>query len=88
MDSPKLTANAQTVLERRYLMKDEQGSPIETAEGLFRRVAADIAAAELSSSGDAGLWEEKFYDSMVSLDFLPNSPTLMNAGRELQQLAA
>ena len=88
MDSPKLTANAQTVLERRYLKKDEQGSPIETAEDLFRRVAADIAAAELSSSGDAGLWEEKFYDSMVSLDFLPNSPTLMNAGRELQQLAA
>ncbi|MCZ6736554.1 MAG: adenosylcobalamin-dependent ribonucleoside-diphosphate reductase [Actinobacteria bacterium] len=88
MDSPKLTANAQTVLERRYLKKDEQGSPIETAEDLFHRVAADIAAAELSSSGDAGLWEEKFYDSMVSLDFLPNSPTLMNAGRELQQLAA
>lgn len=88
MDSPKLTPNAQTVLERRYLKKDEQGSPIETAEDLFRRVAADIAAAELSSSGDPGLWEEKFYDSMVSLDFLPNSPTLMNAGRELQQLAA
>ncbi|MCZ6457312.1 MAG: adenosylcobalamin-dependent ribonucleoside-diphosphate reductase [Actinobacteria bacterium] len=88
MDSPKLTANAQTVLERRYLKKDEQGSPIETAEDLFHRVAADIAAAELSSSGHAGLWEEKFYDSMVSLDFLPNSPTLMNAGRELQQLAA
>ena len=88
MDSPNLTANAQTVLERRYLKKDEQGSPIETAEDLFRRVAADIAAAELSSSGDPGLWEEKFYDSMVTLDFLPNSPTLMNAGRELQQLAA
>lgn len=88
MDSPKLTPNAQTVLERRYLKKDEQGNPIETAEDLFRRVAADIAAAELSSNGDTGLWEEKFYDLMVSLDFLPNSPTLMNAGRELQQLAA
>ncbi len=88
MDSPKLTANAQTVLERRYLKNDDQGNPTESAEDLFRRVAADIATAELNSGGDASLWEERFYDSMVSLDFLPNSPTLMNAGRELQQLAA
>jgi ribonucleoside-diphosphate reductase alpha chain len=83
-----LTANAQAVLERRYLLRDDRGRPTETAETMFRRVAGDIAAAEAEWGTDPRAWEEKFYAAMVSLDFLPNSPTLMNAGRELQQLAA
>ena len=83
-----LTANARTVLETRYLLRDEAGVPVETPEDLFRRVAADVATAEDVWEGDPGLWAERFYQSMASLDFLPNSPTLMNAGRDLEQLAA
>ena len=83
-----LTANAQTVLETRYLLRDEAGVPVESPEDLFRRVAADVAAAEAVWGGDPGAWADRFYRSMSSLDFLPNSPTLMNAGRDLEQLAA
>jgi ribonucleoside-diphosphate reductase alpha chain len=83
-----LTANARTVLETRYLLRDEAGVPVETPEDLFRRVAADVAAAEEVWGGDPAFWAERFYQSMVALDFLPNSPTLMNAGRDLEQLAA
>jgi ribonucleoside-diphosphate reductase alpha chain len=83
-----LTANARTVLETRYLLRDEAGVPVETPEDLFRRVAADVAAAEEVWGGDPAVWAERFYQSMVALDFLPNSPTLMNAGRDLEQLAA
>jgi ribonucleoside-diphosphate reductase alpha chain len=83
-----LTANAQTVLETRYLLRDENGVPVETPEDLFRRVAADVAAAEEVWGGDPAAWAEQFYRSMAALDFLPNSPTLMNAGRDLEQLAA
>ena len=85
---PDLTANAQTVLETRYLLRDETGMPVESAEDLFRRVATDVAAAEEVWGGDAAPWAERFYRSMAALDFLPNSPTLMNAGRDLEQLAA
>ncbi|VAX24455.1 Ribonucleotide reductase of class II (coenzyme B12-dependent) [hydrothermal vent metagenome] len=85
-----LTENALRVLERRYLKKDEKGELVETASGMFRRVAENLAQAE-ARYGDASnvrIAEKAFYNIMTRLEFLPNSPTLMNAGRELQQLAA
>ncbi len=86
----KLTPNALTVLARRYLKKDEQGSVIETPEEMFQRVAVNIAQADLiyHDHADVHTTEEEFFRIMSSLEFLPNSPTLMNAGRPLQQLAA
>jgi len=89
-----LSENARVVLERRYLVKDDTGRPIETPEQLFRRVAHHLAQAELlykplaDPERDVLPWEERFYQIMASLEFLPNSPTLMNAGRELGQLSA
>jgi ribonucleoside-diphosphate reductase alpha chain len=85
-----LSDNAKTVLEKRYLKKDDNGAVIEAPEDLFFRVAENIASAEKAFNAEANtdLWTEKFYNMMVDLDFLPNSPTLMNAGRELQQLSA
>ncbi|HOB35378.1 MAG: vitamin B12-dependent ribonucleotide reductase [Firmicutes bacterium] len=84
----ELSENARTVLERRYLRK-ENGKVVETPEEMFRRVAENIAMAEENYDGARREeWAEKFYELMTSLDFMPNSPTLMNAGRELQQLAA
>ncbi len=86
----QLTPNAIAVLEKRYLTRDQQGKVIETPEDLFRRVARNIAQADrlYDASSDLGEIEEKFFHLMTSLEFLPNSPTLMNAGRELQQLSA
>jgi ribonucleoside-diphosphate reductase alpha chain len=86
----KLSDNAKTVLERRYLRKDAEGRPVETAAQMFRRVARHIAQAEKNYDSEADLpaVEEEFYDLMTDLKFLPNSPTLMNAGRRLGQLAA
>jgi len=86
----ELTQNAITVLEKRYLQKDSQGQVIENPEELFRRVARHIASAELAynQNVDVSSWESKFYGLMASLEFLPNSPTLMNAGRDLGQLSA
>jgi len=85
-----LTENARLVLAKRYLKKDDRGEPVESPEDMLRRVAANIAQAELAwgTAGDAHLAEEQFYGMMARLEFLPNSPTLMNAGRRLQQLAA
>jgi len=86
-----LTPNSLKVLEKRYLQKDEEGRPVETPEELFRRVAKTVAAADLmygKSEAEAMLTEEDFYAMTTSLDFLPNSPTLMNAGRRLGQLSA
>jgi ribonucleoside-diphosphate reductase alpha chain len=86
-----LSANARVVLERRYLARDESGRLIEKPEDLFRRVAHNIAAAEKSygaSKEQVATWEERFYSLLTSLRFLPNSPTLGNAGRPLQQLSA
>ena len=87
---PTLSGNAQTVLERRYLKKDPGGKVIETPEKMFRRVARHIAKAEVPFGGEekAEEIEEAFYDLMTEFRFLPNSPTLMNAGRRLGQLAA
>ena len=84
-----LGENARIVLAKRYLKKDDRGQPIESPEDMFHRVAANIAQAELTwGAADAHLAEEQFYGMMARLEFLPNSPTLMNAGRRLQQLAA
>ncbi|MFC2052512.1 vitamin B12-dependent ribonucleotide reductase, partial [Chloroflexota bacterium] len=85
-----LTENALRVLERRYLEKDKQGQVIETPEEMFHRVAQAIASAELAydPQADVKAREEEFYRLMTNLEFLPNSPTLMNAGRELGQLSA
>ncbi len=86
-----LSQNARTVLEKRYLKRDENGEVIETPEEMLYRVADNIAQAELKFDGDekaVAQWTEKFYAVMADMDFLPNSPTLMNAGRELQQLSA
>ncbi len=84
----ELSDNALTVLRARYLLKDESGKVIETPEEMFRRVARAIASAESLYGGEAVEWEEKFYSLMTSLRFLPNSPTLMNAGKDMGQLAA
>ena len=87
----QLTDSAMAVLSRRYLMKDTRGRVIETPEQLFRRVANFIAEADRNYGGDdaaVARSAERFYESMAGLDFLPNSPTLMNAGRELGQLSA
>ncbi len=88
--APRISPNAQKVLQKRYLAKDEQGRVVETPQELFERVARNIAQAErrYGTEADAERAYERFYEVMAELDFLPNSPTLMNAGRELQQLSA
>jgi ribonucleoside-diphosphate reductase alpha chain len=86
-----LTPNAVKVLEKRYLKKDEEGKVAETPEDLFRRVAKSIASADLQygkSPEEVEASENDFYTMLTSLAFLPNSPTLMNAGRRLGQLSA
>ena len=84
----ELSGNARKVLRARYLLKDEHGAPIETPEEMMRRVARHIAQAETGYGGDAGPWEGRFYRILTSLEFLPNSPALMNAGKAMGQLAA
>jgi ribonucleoside-diphosphate reductase alpha chain len=81
-----LTDNARAVLQRRYLLRDDRGALVETPEQLFRRVAGAVASVELA--GERAGWSERFERRMAALEFLPNSPTLMNAGREHGQLAA
>ena len=90
-DDLKLSLNAAEVLKRRYLVKDELGEVIESPNQMFQRVAKAIARAELNygkSQEEVKEIERRFYLLMRNLEFLPNSPTLMNAGTELGQLAA
>ena len=88
--SLRLTPNAIVVLKKRYLKKNEKNELVETPEQLFWRVARAIAKADAEFEGPEQLEETtyKFYRLMTSLDFIPNSPTLMNAGRKLGQLSA
>jgi ribonucleoside-diphosphate reductase alpha chain len=82
-----LSPNAIQVLERRYLRKGEDGATLETPEQMFRRVARNIASVN-ERYGDRQGEEEEFFEAMMALEFLPNSPTLMNAGTRMQQLSA
>lgn len=86
----EISQNALTVLEKRYLTKDSDGKPIETVEGMFDRVATAIAEQDKNYDKQADIKKvrDEFYELMTSLSFLPNSPTLMNAGRPLGQLSA
>ncbi|MBI2655880.1 adenosylcobalamin-dependent ribonucleoside-diphosphate reductase [Candidatus Woesearchaeota archaeon] len=91
MPKINLSKNALTILEQRYLKKNAKGRVIEKPEDMFRRVAKNIAQADgkyRNSKKNIKKTEQEFYNLMSSLDFLPNSPTLLNAGRKLQQLAA
>jgi ribonucleoside-diphosphate reductase, adenosylcobalamin-dependent len=83
-----LSSNARLVLEKRYLKKDISGRTVESPEEMFRRIAKNIASVDLlyDKGADIVSREEQFYTLLASLRFLPNSPTLMNAGRDLQQL--
>ena len=86
-----LTDNAKVVLQRRYLSKDREGNVLEDPDGMFHRVAHNLSQSDLlygESEHDRRDTEQRFYEVMQRLEFLPNSPTLMNAGRELQQLSA
>jgi ribonucleoside-diphosphate reductase alpha chain len=86
-----LSSNARTVLEKRYLVKNETGKPVEQPEDLFWRVATTVAEADWkygASEGSVRQTAEQFYFLMTQRRFEPNSPTLMNAGRPLGQLSA
>ena len=90
-DPAELSDNAKVVIERRVARRDDKGNALETPNDVFRRVASNLADAEQrfgGTEGDRAAAEESFYRLMASLDFLPNSPTLVNAGRDLQQLSA
>lgn len=86
-----LTKNALKVLEKRYLKRDKNGNCIETPQNMFRRVADTIASGDLEfgkTSKDVQNLSDRFYNAITHRYFMPNSPTLMNAGRDLGQLAA
>ncbi|MCS6896771.1 MAG: hypothetical protein NZM29_02265, partial [Nitrospira sp.] len=87
---PRFSPNAQVVLRQRYLAKRRDGTISESPRAMLWRVARDIATAERrdSASPPSQAVASQFYEMMASLLFLPNSPTLMNAGRPLQQLSA
>lgn len=86
-----ISDNARVVLEKRYVAKDANGKPIETVTGLFERVAKAIAEGDLKFGASQETYQKtysRFLEMMLNLEFMPNSPTLMNAGRELGQLSA
>lgn len=86
-----LSENAIKVLEKRYLKRDTQGNCIEKPADMFRRVADTVAKGDLkygATKNDVKKLSDRFYDAITNCQFMPNSPTLMNAGRELGQLAA
>jgi len=90
-DDLKFNATALKVLEERYLLKDDKGNILETPRQMFERVAKTIANVEAKygkSRKEIKEIEKKFFDMLINLEFLPNSPTLMNAGVELGQLSA
>lgn len=90
MPVTNLSDNAITVLSKRYFGRDAEGRVIEDADGMFRRVADAVAAADRNydKNADVAALSDRFYERMTQLEFLPNSPTLMNAGRPLGQLSA
>src|SRR5215831_14299045 len=90
IDAPAgwLSPNALVVLERRYLKKDDAGRPVERPDEMFARVARAVAAPDANYGQDVAQTERSFFRLLRGLEFLPNSPTLMNAGRELGQLSA
>jgi ribonucleoside-diphosphate reductase alpha chain len=85
---PKLTVNALEVLKARYLLRDEFGKIIETPSQMFMRIARAVSKADAIYGEDPKKSEEIFYNIMAKLEFLPNSPTLFNAGTSLGQLSA
>ncbi len=87
-DDLKLSVNALQVLARRYLLRDENGKIKETPKQMLKRVASAVARAEEKFGHLPDKTYEEFFELMVNLDFLPNSPTLMNAGTEMGQLSA
>ena len=91
VDEVCLSENAIKVLEKRYLKRDKDGNCTESPSDMFRRVASSIASGDIkfgASQSDVDKLADRFYESITNLYFMPNSPTLMNAGRELGQLAA
>ncbi len=88
VDDCKLNLNSLTVLEGRYLRKDFEGKVIETPRQLFERVAGNVALADGNYGKSIEKAKEDFVSMMLTRDFMPNSPTLMNAGTEIQQLSA
>ena len=88
---PALTDNAEQILRKRYLIRNEEGIPQETPDGMFRRVAEKVASADAMygrSESEVRDTADSFYDLMTSLSFLPNTPTLINAGKPRGQLSA
>ena len=83
---PEFTPQALRVLEARYLLMN--GPEVEDPAAMLWRVASTVAESESQWGDDSGAWAERFYGSMARLEFLPNSPTLMNAGRKGGQLSA
>lgn len=86
--SPHLSQNTLEVLEKRYLLKDETGRIVEDPEEMFQRVSRAVSKAEILYESDTLEVEKEFYKLISSLEFLPNSPTLMNAGTPINQLSA